>query len=292
MRTGTGPVYAGRVASAVLALAASLAWGVGDFVGGLITRRLPLAGVTFLQHAAGLATVAVAILVLGGAVNGRAFSLGAMGGLFSACGILSYYRALSIGTMSIVSPLAACGAIVTVGVSLVEGERPSTLALSGALIALAGAVLASFHEHGRGGASRESVLLALVTAFMFGMQLYFIGRGSDDGGSVSAILGARVVSASVLAFVAWRVLQSVRPSLSRPALLAGIVATGALVAIANVLYGLAAERGLVSIASVLASLYPVTIVVLAYLALHERLNRTQLVGVVVALTGVALTVLG
>jgi len=279
------------VASAVLALAASLAWGVGDFIGGLITRRLPLVGVTLLQHTAGLATVALAAVALGG-LSARSLSLGAVGGVFSACGILAYYRALSIGTMSIVSPLAACGAVVTVAVSLVEGERPSTMSLTGAMIALAGAVLASFHEHGRGGASRESVLLALVTAFMFGMQLYFIGRASDDGGSVSAILGARVVSASVLALVAWRVLQSVRPSLSRPALLAGIVATGALVAIANVLYGLAAERGLVSIASVLASLYPVTIVVLAYLALHERLNRTQLVGVVVALTGVALTVLG
>jgi drug/metabolite transporter (DMT)-like permease len=278
------------VASALLALAASVVWGVGDFAGGLISRRLPLAGVVFLQHVAGLATVAIVVIVLRGGVDGRAVVLGAAGGVFSAAGILSYYRALSIGTMSIVSPLAACGAVFTVAVSLVEGERPSALSLTGALIALSGAVLASFHEHGRGGASRESVLLAVVTAFMFGIQLYFIGWASEGGETVSAVLGARLVSAGVLAVVVWRVWH--RVSFSRPGLVAGIVVTGALVAAANILYGLATERGLVSIASVLASLYPVTVVLLAYVALHERLNRTQLLGVVVALTGVTMTVLG
>jgi drug/metabolite transporter (DMT)-like permease len=278
------------VASALLAFAASVVWGVGDFAGGLISRRLPVAGVTVLQHAAGLAAIALLALALGDGLSGRAVAIGALGGVFSAGGILAYYRALAIGTMSIVSPLAACGAVVTVAVSLAGGERPSPLALTGAGIALTGAVLASVHEHSRGGASRESVLLALVTAFMFGMQLYFVGRASDEGDPVSAILGTRLVSALVLALLVWRLWG--RIDLSRPLLVGGIVVTGVLVVTANVLYGFAAEQGLVSIASVLASLYPVTIVILAYVALHERLNATQLVGVVVALTGVALTVLG
>ena len=193
--------------------------------------------------------------------------------------------------MSIVSPLAACGAVVTVAVSLADGERPSAMSLTGAVVALSGAELASFHEHARGGASREAVLLAVVTAFAFGMQLYFLGRASADGGPISAILGARAVSAGLIALLVWGVWRR-RVDLSRPGLVAGIVVTGGLVVTANALYGLAAERGLISLASVLASLYPVTTVLLAYLALRERLNRTQLVGVVVALTGVAITVLG
>jgi len=278
------------VAPALLALAASVIWGVGDFAGGLISRRLPVVGVTLLQHAAGLVTIAFVAVAFREDLSGRALVLGGMGGVFSAGGVLSYYRALAIGTMSIVSPLAACGAVITVAVTIAEGERPSAVSLGGAVVALCGAVLASFHEHGRGGASRRAVLLAIVTAFMFGLQLYFLGRASDEGGPVSAILGARAVSALLLALAVvalWR-----RVDLSRPALLVGIVATGVLVAAANALYGLAAERGLVSIASVLASLYPVTTVVLAYLALHERLNRVQLAGVAVALTGVAVTVLG
>ena len=125
---------------------------------------------------------------------------------------------------------------------------------------------------------------------MFGFQLYFLGRASDDGGPISAILGARAVSALLLASI----LLSLRraPDVSRPSLLGVIVVTGILVAAANALYGLSAERGLVSIASVLASLYPVTTLTLARFTLHERLNPIQLVGVVVALTGVAITVLG
>ncbi len=277
------------MAATGLALAASVIWGVGDFAGGLFSRRLPVAGVTLLQHSAGLTAVALLAAALGRELSGRALAVGALGGIFSAGGVLSYYRALSIGTMSIVSPLAACGAIVTVAVSLASGERPHAIALAGATVALAGAVLASFHEHARGGARREAVLLAVVTAFMFGMQLYFLGRASDQGGPVSALLGARAVSTVLLALLVWRFWR--RVDFSRPALAAGIVATGVLVVTANTLYGLAAQRGLVSITSVLASLYPVTTVVLAYLALEERLNRVQLVGVGVALTGVAMTVL-
>jgi drug/metabolite transporter (DMT)-like permease len=278
------------VASALLALAASVSWGLGDFSGGLVSRRLPVLGVTFLQHSAGFATIGLTALALGDSLHGRAVAIGACGGFFSGAGVLSYYRALSIGTMSIVSPLAACGAVVTLAVALATGERPSALALAGVLVALTGAVLASFHEHSRGGASRQAVFLAVVTAFMFGFQLYFLGRASDDGGPISAILGARAVSALLLASI----LLSLRraPDVSRPSLLGVIVVTGILVAAANALYGLSAERGLVSIASVLASLYPVTTLILARFLLHERLNRVQLTGVVVALTGVALTVLG
>jgi drug/metabolite transporter (DMT)-like permease len=278
------------VGPALLALAASVTWGLGDFTGGLLSRRLPVFGVTFLQHSAGFVAIALAALALHDHVSGRAVAVGALAGCFSAGGILAYYRALAIGTMSVVSPLAACGAVITVVLSLAEGERPSALALSGALVALFGAVLASFEEYGRGGGSRLAVLLAVVTAAMLGFQLYFLGQASNDGGPVPATLGARAVSALILGVLI--VFLRPRVDLSRPGLVTVIVVTGVLVAGANLLYGAAAERGLVSIASVLASLYPVTTIVLAYLALHERLNRVQLVGVVVALTGVAMTVLG
>ena len=51
---------------------------------------------------------------------------------------------------------------------------------------------------------------------------------------------------------------------------------------------LALQRGPVAIASVVASLYPVTTVLLAAFVLRERLSRLQYVGVVCALVSVAL----
>ena len=48
--------------------------------------------------------------------------------------------------MSVVSPLVACGAVVPFAISIATGERPSALALVGAVVAIGGAVLASVDE--------------------------------------------------------------------------------------------------------------------------------------------------
>ena len=57
---------------------------------------------------------------------------------------------------------------------------------------------------------------------------------------------------------------------------------------ATLLYAEATRRGLLSVVGVLSSLYPIVIVVLARVLLAERIARSQLAGVAVALAGVAL----
>ena len=61
---------------------------------------------------------------------------------------------------------------------------------------------------------------------------------------------------------------------------------------ANMLFSLATTRGFLSIVSVLAALYPVVTVALAALVLHERVARTQRLGVAGALVGAALITAG
>jgi drug/metabolite transporter (DMT)-like permease len=79
-----------------------------------------------------------------------------------------------------------------------------------------------------------------------------------------------------------------RPSLRPARRVAGsLVVSGALDTVANVLYAVASTTGLISLAAVLASLYPVITILLARLVLHERLARSQGLGVVCALAGVA-----
>jgi drug/metabolite transporter (DMT)-like permease len=56
----------------------------------------------------------------------------------------------------------------------------------------------------------------------------------------------------------------------------------------NLLFAASAGRGLVSLTSVLASLYPIVTVILAALVLKERVERFQLVGVILTLAGVGL----
>jgi drug/metabolite transporter (DMT)-like permease len=73
---------------------------------------------------------------------------------------------------------------------------------------------------------------------------------------------------------------------------ATLVVVGGFDNLANVTFALAAQSGMLALVSVVASLYPVSTVLLARGFLHERMSRPQLAGVVTAFAGVVLIALG
>ena len=268
----------------VLALGSSIVWGAADFSGGSLTKRLPTFAVTVVSQAAGFVVLIVAVGVRG-TVDGGSLALGLLAGLGGGAGLAAFYRALSLGTMSVVSPIAACGAVVPFTVSLATGERPSSIALAGAAAALAGAVLASIEEHR--SASRErghAVLLAVVAAVALGLFVYFLGLGSRQGDALSTLFGARIGSLGLLVAAALATRAPLR--VPRPSVV-GVAAVGIADVTANALFAFASGHGLLALVSVLGSLYPVVTVVLAHLLLGERLTGAQRFGVAVALGGVA-----
>jgi drug/metabolite transporter (DMT)-like permease len=270
-------------AAVALALASSVVWGVADFSGGMLTRRLPTFGVTVVSQSAGFVALCVAVLVRGD-LGGRSFWLGLLAGVGGGSGLAAFYRALSLGTMSIVSPLVACGAVVPFAISLATGERPSTLAVLGAIVALAGAVMASLEEHRSESPERSrAVLLAVVAAIALGLFVYFLGLGSREGDALSTLFGARVGSLGFLVVAALVLRQPF--VVPRPAL-AKVAAVGVADVTANALFAVASGHGLLALVSVLGSLYPVVTVLLAYALLHERLTMLQRAGVAAALAGV------
>jgi drug/metabolite transporter (DMT)-like permease len=259
-------------------------WGAADFSGGSLTRRLPTFAVTVVSQAAGFVALLVAVGVRG-ELGGRAFALGLFAGAGGGLGLAAFYRALSLGTMSVVSPIAACGAVVPFAVSLSTGERPSTLALCGAGAALAGAVLASVEERRSSSPERaRAVVLALAAAAALGLFVYFLGLGSREGDPLSALAGARVGSLTVLVAGALALRATVRVPRGS---LAAVAAVGLADLSANALFAIASGHGLLALVSVLGSLYPVVTVLLAHVLLGERLTRPQQLGVGVALAGVA-----
>jgi drug/metabolite transporter (DMT)-like permease len=270
--------------AALLALASSAAWGVADFSGGLVSRRLPTLAVTVVSQSAGFVALLVVFAARGGALESRSFWLGIVAGIGGGAGLAAFYRALALGTMSIVSPLAACGALVPFVLSIATGERPSWLALAGAGTALAGAVLASLDERRATAPARSrAVGLALVAAVCLGLFTYFLGLGSREGDALSTLVGARAGSLALLvSFTLWR-----RAPLLVPARwLLPVAAIGLCDVAANALFALASGRGLLALVSILGSLYPVVTVVLAHVVLGERLTAVQVAGVGVALAGV------
>jgi drug/metabolite transporter (DMT)-like permease len=268
----------------LLAVGSSVVWGVADFSGGSLTRRLPTLPVTVISQGAGFVALLVAIGIRGD-LGWRSFSLGLAAGLGGGVGLASFYRALSLGTMSIVSPVAACGAVVPFAIAIATGERPSHLAVAGAVVALGGAVLASLDERRSESPERvRAIALAAIAAGSLGLFVYFLGLGSREGDALSTLVGARVGS---LAFLVTACAVQ-RSSLRLPrASLAAVAAVGLGDVSANALFALASGHGLLSLVSVLGSQYPVVTVLLAHVLLGERLTRAQQAGVLAALGGVA-----
>jgi drug/metabolite transporter (DMT)-like permease len=239
--------------------------------------------VTVVSQAAGFAALLVAVAVRAD-VDPRSLVLGIVGGVGGGIGLAAFYKALSLGTMSVVSPIAACSALVPFVVSLATGERPATVAVCGAILALTGAVLASVEERRSESAERSrAIVLAVITAGALGLFVYFLGLGSREGDVLSALVGARIGSLSVLVALALGRRASVRLPASS---VAAVGAVGLADVTANALFAFATGHGLLALVSVLGSLYPVMTLLLAHVLLGERLTRAQQAGVAIALTGV------
>ncbi len=276
-----------------LALASGLTWGSADFVGGVMSRRLPTAVVMVVSQGAGLLLTSGLVVALGEPVpESRYLVAGALGGLAGAVGLASLYRGHAIGRMSIIAPIAALSGGVPVIVGFLQGERPAALQLAGMAIAGAGVLLAVRVPEPPDVVERRGtrgVGLALMAALFLGLFVTSL----DAAGEASALwasLMVRVVSVPLFVIAAIATARhSRRPTGKELSILVGV---GAADNAANVMFALAARQGLLTLVSVLGSLYPVATVLLARWLLHERLARWQVAGVVAAFTGVALIAAG
>ena len=188
--------------------------------------------------------------------------------------------------MGVVGPISAMGAIVPVAYGLARGERPGALQAVGIVVAIVGVIAVSLEPipEGAGRQLAAGVGLSLVAALGFGGSLLGLNRISQAG----VVWGTLTLRLTVVPLVLAAALI-MRPSAAklRP-LFPLLVATGLFDTGANLLYGSASRHGLISVVAVLGTLYPVVLVVLAYVLLKERISRPQLAGVALALTGVAL----
>jgi drug/metabolite transporter (DMT)-like permease len=134
-----------------LALGASICWGSGDFLGGFSTRRASLWAVIIGSQAVGLAGAALVALGTGHGWPGlHAVWPVMLGGFASVVAISLFYKALAIGTMSIVAPISAMNAMIPFAAGIAAGERPTTVQLAGVVLAAVGVILVAI-EPARSG---------------------------------------------------------------------------------------------------------------------------------------------
>lgn len=243
-----------------------------------------------VSQSAGLVFALLLLPVLGAdPLSAGEIALAAGAGAAAIGGLGAFYRGLARGTMSIVAPIAALGVVVPVVVGLIAGEAPGSLAFVGLIIAIAGVVVLSYEEDPEHrGASRESIVLALIAALGFGgffTMLDFVA--TDDPGWVImfARLGgvAVIIIAVLIARTSYEGVAAAVPIL---------ILVGAFDITANTLFAIAATKGLLPVVAVGGSMYPAFTIALAHGVLGERLIRVQKFGVVAALLGVVMIAAG
>jgi len=205
--------------------------------------------------------------------------------VFGTCGLVAFYRGMAAGAISVVAPIAGTAAAIPVAWGLATGDHPSSLQELGFVLALGGIVATSWERGAESPRLAAGVGWAALTLVAFGGYYVPMHAASQED-----FLWASLVFRATSTSLVWIAVLSLRRRVAgiRPHLVA-LAAIGVLDTGGNVLFAAASqEHGLVSVVSVLASLYPVVTVLLARLALGERVRRAQEAGIVVTLAGVAM----
>ena len=147
---------------------------------------------------------------------------------------------MAMGTMSVVAPIAALGVLVPVGCGLAQGEDPSAISSSGWWRrSRARWCSATRRARKSTGVARRSILLALIRPSASGGCFTLLDLAAIDrpGWTVVAAGAGGVVA--VLGAVAARV----PPLRGIPAVIAALIAIGALDILANSLFAVASTGG-------------------------------------------------
>jgi drug/metabolite transporter (DMT)-like permease len=277
-----------------LALASAALYGAADFLGGLASRQASTIAIVLISQAAGLVPLTLLLLVLPGTPSGQDLVWGTVAGLAGSVGVALLYRALAIGTMSIVAPTTAvCAVMLPVVVEALRGERLPPITQGGIGLAIVSIVLVSQQDSrgsGNPGSPRRTIPAGIGLAFASGVAigLFFLALARTSAAAgLWPLLASRALSIVVFGAIAAAGPQRLR--LERKVLKTA-VACGVVDMLANALYLLASRGGPLSVVVTLASLYPASTVVLARVVAGERLSRRQGVGVACALAAVVVIV--
>jgi len=277
----------------VLAVLSALLYGWSDYMGGRATRHMSVLRVTlYIELLMTVSYVALVVLdpapfVLRDAIWGAIAGVGGVGG------VAAFYLALSMGSISVASPVAGVlSAVVPVIVGIAMGERPSTVAMVGIAFALSSVVLVSGALSSRRAEvamPRPQLLLVVVSGCLFGLWYIALDVAGADSGWWP-LLASRTLTLPALIATAVVLRHRLRADRVTPIARRWTVGAWITILIANLAYLVAVRSGLLSIVAVIASMYPASTIGLAIFIDREQLSRTQWLGVGVA--GFALVLVG
>jgi len=284
--------------SILLSLFAAASYGLGDFNGGIFSRRGGAWAVSLVAQLAGTALVLVLVAFDGGSPTGTDLAWAVVAGVGNGFGTAFLYRGLSSGRMGVVAPVSGVGAVlVPVAVGVLTGERPGALVWVGVLLALPAIWLVSREPSAGPAASTGSspaastgsgILDGVLAGLGFGTLFATLAQIPEEAGFLPLALNQLVAGGAII--VVALVLHQDWVPRNRYAL--GGAISGALGALATGLFQVATQHGYLTVAAVITSLYPAFTVLLAATVLREHVHRTQAIGLALCAGAVVLVAAG
>jgi drug/metabolite transporter (DMT)-like permease len=309
----------------ILGLTGAVCWGMADFAARFASRRVGAYRTLFFMQFFGFIALSVYLKFAGGfshvAPGWQPWALTAVAGLLNVTASLSLYYSFEIGVMSIVGPVSSSYPALTVALSIASGERINVLRGIGIAVTLTGVILAAMSFAPKPTNSAEApnppdkvnpadsadsagaadpakaanpsttsrlsrgVGWAVLAAVGFGFMFWFLGfHVIPLVGDAVSVWAMRLTALVSLAIFALPTRQSLR--LLHGRIWWQLAAVGVMDTAAYVANNAGLHIGPVSVVSVLASLYGAVTVLLAWIFLRERLERTQWLGIALIFAGI------
>lgn len=264
-------------------LTSAAMWGSADFSGGMASKRLSVYGVALISQMAGFVLLVGSALLFREAIPPvEHLAYGFIGGWVGIIGLLSLYKALSTGEMSVAAPLTAIlAAAIPVLASFYSEGAPKPLQMIGFPLALASIWFLSRPDHAQ--FDLKQLRLPMLAGLAFGFFFILLERSSQEA-VLWPLVAARTASISALLVFVTVTKRDWRPQGAEG--LGLLVVCGVLDALGNMFYALAAQLGRLDVAAVLGSLYPAATVLLAWWVLNEKITRQHGIGVAMALIAI------
>jgi drug/metabolite transporter (DMT)-like permease len=278
--------------SILYGLSSALAWGSGDFAGGLASRQLGAYRAVFYADLLGLLIILPVLAIYREPLPSTAVLLNAaIGGALGSFGLLVLYYSLTVGKMSIAAPVSALfAALLPVAVGMFTQGFPTPYQLAGFGFALTAVWLTS-QGHSNDGISIQFQDLAalrfpILAGIGFGCYFIFVHYASHENDTVIwTMIAARFAGTLLL----WIVVLARRETFSVPRAAFSVVFLNATLDLAgNFFYILASQAGRLDVSAMLSSLFPGSTILLAWIVLKERITRAQMIGIGLALVAIVL----
>jgi drug/metabolite transporter (DMT)-like permease len=296
----------------ILGLTGAICWGAADFAARFASRQVGAYRTLFFMQFFGFLALSVYLKTTGGvshriAPGWHPWAMAAAAGLLNVLASLALYHSFEHGTLSIVGPVSSSYPALTVALSFLSGERIHAVRATGLAITLLGVILAATSfaqtkdmqteknpQHRTAARAEPSraqlstgVGWAICAALGFGVLFWFLGfhvvPAVGSAASVWVMRLTALISLSLAAGPASQTLELPRGKVWWLLLAVGILDTAAFV-----VNNAGLSTGQVSVVSVLASLYGAFTVLLAWIFLRERLERSQWLGIILIFIGIVL----